>query len=76
MKTYKIVTEITTFIFAIIFFALGSISSLVPKEIFGTLVDKRLVILIFIVASIFFLLYSAVFGKIKEVKEKEYLDGE
>ena len=69
MKTYKIVPELFTFIFAIIFFTIGSIATLVPKEIFGTLIDKRLVVIILVVVSIFFLLYSAVFGKIKEVKQ-------
>lgn len=76
MKTYKIVPEIITFIFAIIFFTIGSIATLVPKEIFGTLVDKRLIILIVIVASIFFLIFSISSCKIEEVKKEEQLDGE
>lgn len=75
MKTYKIIPHTAMFICAFICVILAAVSIYIPKEVFESSLGKDSAVIIFLL-SILSLLFSIIFGKIEEIKQGEYLDGE
>ena len=76
MKNYKIIPHNFTIIASVIFVLCGGLFlPLIPKENFDVL-KQISIALIFFMLSLFFLILSIILGRVKEITQKEFLDGE